>query len=77
LTINGFDSSFRSAGNYSAITQLSYVVTDPKVPVWFFDYNLCGKGGVGAINPNEASNETFAGFLVNTTPYSQTVQKVD
>lgn len=65
-TINGFDSWYRDAGNYTAITQLSYVVDDPRLPIWFFDYSLCDKGGVGAINTNESSTETFAGFVVNT-----------
>lgn len=63
-TINGFDSWYRDAGNYTAITQLTFVVTDPRVPLWFFDYSLCAKGGVGAINTNESSTETFAGYVV-------------
>ncbi len=32
--------------------------------LWFFDYNTCGEGGVGAINVNESSSQTLEGFEV-------------
>ena len=32
---------------------------------WFFDYNTCGIGGVGAINFNTSSTETLDGFVRN------------
>lgn len=62
--MNGFDSSFRNAGNGTAITNLPVTVTDPNTTIWFFDYNTCGLGGVGGINVNESSYQTLAGFQV-------------
>ncbi|PPQ63014.1 hypothetical protein CVT24_005960, partial [Panaeolus cyanescens] len=64
-TINGFDSSFRNAGNFSAITNLPVTITNPNETIWFFDWNLCAQGGVGAININETSLETLDGFVRN------------
>ncbi|KAF8070738.1 hypothetical protein FPV67DRAFT_1448419 [Lyophyllum atratum] len=64
-TINGFDSSFRNAGNGTAITNLPYTVTDANTTIWFYDFNLCSQGGVGAINVNESSTETIDGFQRN------------
>ncbi|ETW74848.1 fasciclin-like protein [Heterobasidion irregulare TC 32-1] len=66
ITINGFDSSFRDAGNGTAIT----ILTVPMLPqnvnqtMWFYDFNTCGQGGVGVINNNESSSETLAGFVL-------------
>lgn len=65
VTINGFDSSFRDAGNGTAITNLPVTITDPKTPIWFFDYNTCGLGGVGVINANGSSLETLEGCQVS------------
>ncbi|EPQ55156.1 hypothetical protein GLOTRDRAFT_111142 [Gloeophyllum trabeum ATCC 11539] len=67
ITINGFDSGFRDAGNGTAITILSVPILPENVnqTMWFYDYNLCGQGGVGVINDNESSYETLAGFERN------------
>lgn len=62
VTLNGFDSSFRDAGNFSAITQLSVPIDNPNQTVWFFDWNTCAEGGVGGINVNESSYQTLDGF---------------
>lgn len=64
-TANGFDSSFRDAGNGTAITNLPVTVTDPNMTIWFFDYNTCALGGVGGINVNESSYQTLQGFQRN------------
>ncbi|EAU91610.1 hypothetical protein CC1G_12089 [Coprinopsis cinerea okayama7 len=64
-TVNGFNSGFRDAGNFSAITQLSVPITDPNATLWFYDYNTCAEGGVGGINVNESSWETLDGFTRN------------
>lgn len=67
ITINGFDSGFRDAGNGTAIT----ILTVPMLPqnvnqtMWFYDFNTCGQGGVGVINNNESSSQTLAGFVRN------------
>ncbi|PCH35812.1 hypothetical protein WOLCODRAFT_28150 [Wolfiporia cocos MD-104 SS10] len=63
-TINGFDSSFRNAGNGTAITNLN-VTIDTNATIWFFDWNTCAEGGVGGININESSTQTLAGFERN------------
>ncbi|KIK09255.1 hypothetical protein K443DRAFT_671747 [Laccaria amethystina LaAM-08-1] len=63
-TVNGFDSSFRDAGNGTAITNLPITVIDPNTTVWFFDFNTCGLGGVGGINVNQSSYQTLDGFQV-------------
>ncbi|EIN06559.1 hypothetical protein PUNSTDRAFT_53989 [Punctularia strigosozonata HHB-11173 SS5] len=67
ITINGFDSSFRDAGNGTAITILSVPILPENVntTMWFYDAALCGKGGVGVINANDSSLETLAGFERN------------
>ncbi|KAF8633431.1 hypothetical protein AX17_004602 [Amanita inopinata Kibby_2008] len=64
-TINGFDSSFRNAGNGTAITNLPVTITDPNTTIWFFDYNTCAQGGVGGININDSNLETLDGFERN------------
>jgi hypothetical protein len=64
VTINGFDSGFRDAGNSQAITNLPVVVQDSTTTIWFFDYNSCAQGGVGGININGSSTETLQGFQV-------------
>lgn len=61
-TINGFDSGFRNTDNGTAITTLTFTVTDPNTTVWFYDANTCAQGGVGGININESSTETLDGF---------------
>lgn len=50
-------------GNGTAITTLPVVVTTNDT-IWFYDANTCSEGGVGAINPNESSTATLAGFAV-------------
>ncbi|KXN87480.1 hypothetical protein AN958_08785 [Leucoagaricus sp. SymC.cos] len=64
-SINGFDSGFRNAGNHSAITNLQIPIEDPSTTIWYFDWNTCSTGGVGAINVNESSSETYDGFVRN------------
>lgn len=66
-SINGFDSGFRDTVNGTAITILSVPITADiaNTTLWFFDYNTCGEGGVGGINPNQSSLETLAGFQVS------------
>ncbi|KAM5537996.1 hypothetical protein V8D89_008472 [Ganoderma adspersum] len=64
ITLNGFDSSFRSAGNFSAITYLSVNVTTSDT-IWFFDWNTCAEGGVGGININGTNYLTLDGFRRN------------
>ncbi|KAL1675565.1 Le.flp1-like protein [Schizophyllum commune] len=66
-TINGFDSGFRDAGNFTAITQLSVPIT-PQIEnqtLWFYDYNTCGEGGVGGINVNDSDYENLEAFTRN------------
>jgi plastocyanin len=67
ISLNGFDSSFRNAGNESAITILSVPILEQNAntTMWFFDYNTCAEGGVGVINANDSSLETLAGFERN------------
>ena len=65
ITLNGFDSSFRSAGNFNAITYLSVNVTTSDT-IWFFDWNTCAEGGVGGININGTNYLTLDGFRVST-----------
>ncbi|KAA1476457.1 hypothetical protein DENSPDRAFT_785159 [Dentipellis sp. KUC8613] len=67
VTINGFNSQFRDAGNGTAITILAVPMLPQNVneTMWFFDYNTCGQGGVGVINDNETSTETLDGFVRN------------
>lgn len=66
ITINGFDSGFRDAGNGTAITILSVPILPQNVntTMWFYDYNTCGEGGVGVINANDSSTQTLEGFEV-------------
>ncbi|KAK7057555.1 hypothetical protein R3P38DRAFT_2680375 [Favolaschia claudopus] len=69
VTINGFDSGIRPAGNFSAITELR-VIMNPDIvntTLWFFDATTCGIGGVGVINPGNVSAtlETIDGFERN------------
>ncbi|KDQ50858.1 hypothetical protein JAAARDRAFT_211438 [Jaapia argillacea MUCL 33604] len=67
ITINGFDSGFRDSGNFTAVTILTVPIDESNVntTMWFFDWNTCGKGGVGVINSNESSTQTLAGFERN------------
>ncbi|KAH6913928.1 hypothetical protein BKA70DRAFT_1259889 [Coprinopsis sp. MPI-PUGE-AT-0042] len=64
-TVNGFDSGFRQALNFTAITTLEVPITDNDTTIWFYDYNTCAEGGVGVINVNETSLETIDGFERN------------
>ncbi|KAJ7818174.1 hypothetical protein B0H14DRAFT_3474016 [Mycena olivaceomarginata] len=69
ITINGFDSSLRSAGNGTSVTNL-VVIMNPDIvnkTLWFFDQTTCGIGGVGVINPGNVSAtlETIDGFVRN------------
>jgi len=65
VTINGFSSGFRDAGNGQAITNLPVTIDNPNVTIWFFDYNTCAQGGGGGININDSSLETLEGFQRN------------
>jgi len=66
VTVNGFDTSLRPAGNGTAITNFQITVTDTN-PIWYYDESpsACGQGAVGAINANESSTATLAGFIRN------------
>ncbi|KAL5531919.1 hypothetical protein ACEPAF_5482 [Sanghuangporus sanghuang] len=68
-TINGFDSDFRPTANGTSVTILSVPILDSNVneTMWFYDKapGACGSGAVGAINSNESSLETLAGFVRN------------
>ncbi|KAF4563249.1 hypothetical protein EYR36_003688 [Pleurotus pulmonarius] len=67
ITINGFDSMFRDAGNGTAVTILAVPMLPDNVnkTMWFYDRNTCGAGGVGVINNDENTTETLDGFEVN------------
>ena len=65
ITVNGFNSGFRDAGNGTAITNLPVTISDNST-IWFYDANTCAQGGVGGINVNESSTETLDGFRVST-----------
>ncbi|KAG6828252.1 hypothetical protein H0H92_008640 [Tricholoma furcatifolium] len=65
VTVNGFDSSFRDAGNEQAVTTLPVTINDNITTIWFYDSNTCAEGGVGGININSSSTETLAGFQRN------------
>ncbi|KAL5504594.1 hypothetical protein ACEPAH_7257 [Sanghuangporus vaninii] len=69
ITINGFDSDFRPTANGTSVTILSVPILDSNVneTMWFYDKapGACGSGAVGAINSNESSLETLAGFVRN------------
>jgi hypothetical protein len=67
VTINGFDSGMRPAGNGTAITSLPVPIT-PQIAnttIWFYDRAACGGGAVGVINANDSSLQTLAGFQRN------------
>nr|GAT44431.1 predicted protein [Mycena chlorophos] len=69
ISVNGFDSGIRPAGNGTAITQL-IVIMNPDIvntTLWFYDVNTCGIGGVGVINPGNVSAtlQTIDGFTRN------------
>jgi hypothetical protein len=66
VTINGFDSGFRNTtpGTVGSILTVPILAQNENQPFWFFDFNTCGEGGVGAINDDESSTETLAGFVV-------------
>ncbi|KAF9451534.1 hypothetical protein P691DRAFT_663136, partial [Macrolepiota fuliginosa MF-IS2] len=63
-TFNGFDSGFRAAGNSQVVTNLQVPITDNST-IWYFDWNTCGAGGVGGVNVNDSSLETYDGFVRN------------
>ncbi|KAN0130825.1 hypothetical protein V8E53_011500 [Lactarius tabidus] len=67
VTINGFDSGFRNTtpGTAGSILSVPILAQNQNETFWFFDFNTCGQGGVGAINNNESSTETLAGFVRN------------
>ncbi|KAI0919061.1 hypothetical protein AcV5_002075 [Taiwanofungus camphoratus] len=77
ITINGFDSMFRDAGNGTAISILSVPMLPQNVNTtfWFYDYNTCGQGGVGVINANDSSTATLAGFERNAVRLNGTESK--
>jgi len=68
-TINGFYSGFRPTNNGTAFSGLTVEITPDlqNTTLWFYDWTLCGKGGVGAINPNNSygSYQNFDAFLRN------------
>ena len=66
ISLNGFDSGFEVVPNNSFL-QSSVPILESNVnqTFWFFDYNTCGIGGVGAIYFNASSTETLAGFVRN------------
>jgi hypothetical protein len=66
VTINGFDSGFRNTtpGTSGTILSVPILEQNQNETFWFYDFNTCGQGGVGAINNNESSTETLAGFVV-------------
>lgn len=64
-TVNGFNSGFRDAGNFTDITELLVPINNPNTTIWFYDHNTCAQGGVGGININETSLETIDGFERN------------
>lgn len=67
VTINGFDSGFRNTtpGTSGSILSVPILEQNQNQTFWFFDFNTCGEGGVGAINDNESSTETLVGFVRN------------
>jgi plastocyanin len=67
ITLNGFNSGVRPAGNGTAVTNLPVPITPDLAnkTLWFFDNATCGGGGVGGINVNESSYETLLGFQRN------------
>jgi len=66
-TINGFDSGFRNTtpGTAGSILSVPILEQNQNKTFWFFDFKTCGQGGVGAINNNESTTETLAGFVRN------------
>ncbi|KAM6502541.1 hypothetical protein JOM56_002518 [Amanita muscaria] len=62
-SLNAFDSGFRNAGNGLGFTDMLITILDPNTPIWFFDYNTCAQGGVGAINAN--GQQTLQNFQDN------------
>jgi len=66
---NGFTSGFRLAGNGSNVSYIAVPMLEENynLTFWFYDYNTCGEGGVGVINPNTTAgaNETLEGFERN------------
>ncbi|KAF9529677.1 hypothetical protein CPB83DRAFT_247164 [Crepidotus variabilis] len=65
VTINGFNSGFRDAGNFTSVTPLMVPIDNPNKTIWFFDWNTCAKGGVGGVNVNGSGWETLDGFTRN------------
>ncbi|KAF5348646.1 hypothetical protein D9758_006760 [Tetrapyrgos nigripes] len=65
ITLNGFDSGSRIHQNNSAVIDiLSVPILEENfnMTMWFYDVNTCGEGGVGVINSNDSSTETYDGF---------------
>ncbi|KAH9911194.1 uncharacterized protein B0H18DRAFT_1064252 [Fomitopsis serialis] len=57
VTVNGFTTGFRDAGNFTTITNFILPITDNST-IWFFDWNTCAIG---------SSWQTLAGFVVCAT----------
>ncbi|KAJ8520484.1 hypothetical protein ONZ45_g2714 [Pleurotus djamor] len=70
-TINGFNSDFRPTNNGTAITTLDVQIQND-APIYFYDANTCGDGGVGSINLNETSGKTLTGFEQNAQRFNGT-----
>ncbi|KAJ6497691.1 Le.flp1-like protein [Mycena sanguinolenta] len=69
VTLNGFDTGIRPAGNGTSVTNF-VVVMNPDIvntTIWFYDQTTCGIGGVGVINPGNVSAtlQTIDGFVRN------------
>ncbi|ESK97339.1 extracellular serine-rich protein [Moniliophthora roreri MCA 2997] len=69
-SISGFNSGFRdiSPGSSPSDRILAIPIingTNWPRPQFFFDYNTCGVGGVGVINPNNSALETIDGLVRN------------
>ncbi|VDC05631.1 unnamed protein product [Peniophora sp. CBMAI 1063] len=66
ISLNGFDSGFQVVPNNSFLqSSVPILESNVNTTFWFFDYNTCGIGGVGAINFNASSTETIEGFVRN------------
>ncbi|KAF7324319.1 hypothetical protein MVEN_02648600 [Mycena venus] len=69
VTINGFDTSLRPAGNGTSITDFRIIMNADIVntTLWYYDQTTCGIGGVGVINPGNVSAtlQTIDGFVRN------------
>ncbi|KAK7472449.1 hypothetical protein VKT23_000564 [Stygiomarasmius scandens] len=67
ITINGFNSGIRIQSNEtgSSILAVPMLPENVNMTMWFYDINTCSEGGVGVINANESSTETYDGFVRN------------